>query len=118
MASKHAEFNLCHVDPRAMLGRVVELQASGNPSGFGRLEGLAERGDVVGVEVVQHHANHLSMRIGLVHQPLHLVSEIYRCASFGHLQVLPTPQRLKEHEQVPRSVALVLIVKTLTVAGL
>ena len=118
MASKHAEFNLCHVDPRAILGRVVELQASGNPSGFGRLEGLVGRGDVVGVEVVQHHANHLSMRIGPVHQTLHLVSEIYRCASFGHLQVLPTPQRLKEHEQVPRSVALVLIVKTLTVAGL
>ena len=41
----------------------------------------------MGVEVVQHHANHLSMRIGPVHQTLHLVSEIYRCASFGHLQV-------------------------------
>ena len=57
------------------------------------------------------------MRIDSVHQPLHLVSEIHRCAPLSHLQMSPTSQRLKEHEQVPRSVALVLIVIALTVPG-
>ena len=52
LASKHAELDLCHIEPRAMLGCVMELYSCGNPSGLRGLEGLVERGDVVGVEVV------------------------------------------------------------------
>ena len=43
----------------------------------------------------------LGIRVGLVYQPLHLVSEVQSGAALGHLDVSPSALRLAEHEQIP-----------------
>ena len=51
-AGQYAELNFRHVQPTAMLWRVVELQPFGNPPGLGSRERLVQRRRAVGVQVV------------------------------------------------------------------
>src|SRR5258708_8030834 len=62
LTSQHTQLKLSHVQPASMLGRVIELQPSQDPSSFLRLKGLIERAWRVGVQVVQLY---LSMILGL-----------------------------------------------------
>src|SRR5437899_8840348 len=66
-----------------------ELEFLGNASRLGRRERDVQRGFGVGVQVLEHYANHLGIRIGDVDKPLHLVSEVDRCASLADLDVQP-----------------------------
>src|SRR5918996_2611166 len=58
LPAEHAQLNLGHIEPTAMLGSVVKLPSLENPSGLNRVKGLVQ-GLVQGsrpmpVEVVQH----------------------------------------------------------------
>ena len=55
---ERAQFDLGHVQPRAVLGRVVQLDALGQALGLGGRERLVKAGQRVGVQLVhdQHHA--------------------------------------------------------------
>jgi len=52
LSGQHGQFDLGHVQPAAVLGRVVQLQLVGEPPGLGRWERRIQRGGGVGVEVV------------------------------------------------------------------
>ena len=73
LPAEHPDFNLRHIEPATMLGRIVELQSAQHPPGLGRREGLVQGGRSVSVEVVQNHPNHLGLWVSLVHQPPHLL---------------------------------------------
>ena len=66
---KDADLDLGHVEPTAMLGGVMHLEAAGDPTGFGGRVHLIQAGQRVGVEVVLHQADVLSLGIDLIGQP-------------------------------------------------
>ena len=86
----------------------MKLEALGDAPSFARLKCFVERAELVGVEVVQYQPDHLGIRVGLVHQPPHLVREVHGSAALGHLHMSPATLRLADHEQVPGPVSLVL----------
>ena len=64
---------------------------------------------LVSVEVVQHQPR-LCVRVCIINQPPHLMSEVHSSAPLGHLDMPPASFRLTEHEQVSSAVSLVLVV--------
>ena len=62
---EHAEFGFCHVEPAAVLGRIMPFEALDEPARLGRGKGLIERGGLVGVEIVLHQ--HDFHRVGKMH---------------------------------------------------
>ena len=61
----------------------MELQAFEHAPGFAWKKGLVQRGRLMGIEVVQHHADDLSIGKGNIHQPLHLMGKVRHGAPFG-----------------------------------
>jgi hypothetical protein len=53
LPGQRAEFDFGHIEPRTVVGRVMDLQAVDQPLGLGRRDGLVEVGSRVGVELVQ-----------------------------------------------------------------
>ena len=51
---EHAEFGFGHIEPTAVLGRVVPFETLGEPARLGGWKGFVERGGLVGVEIVLH----------------------------------------------------------------
>ena len=49
---EHAEFGFGHVEPTAVLGRVVPFETLDEPGRLGGGEGFVERGGLVGIEIV------------------------------------------------------------------
>src|SRR5574341_904341 len=85
LPAEDTQFQLSHVEPAAMLGRVVELQPFENAAG-------------------------VRLGIGFVHQPLHLLGEVQQGAPVGDGHMPPAAVRLEEHKQVAGAVALVLVI--------
>src|SRR3954470_22267512 len=59
---QHGEFGFGHVEPTAVLGRVMPFEAFDEPARLGRRKGLIERGWLVGVEIILHQ--HDFRRVG------------------------------------------------------
>ena len=110
LIAQDAQLYLSHVQPTAVYRSVMELQALGYTQRFGWLEGIVQRTQLVSVEIVQHQPYRLGVRICLIDQPSHLMSEVHSSALLGHLDMPPTRFRLTEHEQVSCPVSLVLVV--------
>src|SRR5262245_53193772 len=104
------QFDLGHVQPTAVLGRVVDLQAGGDPSRLLGREGLVERSQGVDVQVVQHQ--HDPLCLGVVHldQLSDQFGPVVASAPLGHLHPSPPRERLEEDEEVGRAAPDVLIV--------
>ena len=51
---EHAEFGFSHVEPAAVLGRVMPFEALDEAARLGSREGFVERGWLVDVEIVLH----------------------------------------------------------------
>ena len=52
-AGENTEFDLRHIQPTAMLGRVVKLQPLGYAPGLRQRKGLIQRGLAMGVQIVR-----------------------------------------------------------------
>ena len=81
-ATQRAEFDLRHVEPAGVFGRVVKLEPLHDAPGLSSREGLVKGGHAVGVQIVQYHSNHRSIGVGHVNQPAHLLGEVLHGASF------------------------------------
>ena len=75
-AGQYAELDFRHIQPSAVLGRMVKLQPFGNSPGLGSRERFVQRRLAMGIQIVQNHSNHRDLRVGLIHQPAHLVGEV------------------------------------------
>ena len=110
LSSKDTELTLSHVEPTAMFGRVVKLKPFANPVGFCRFERIIQGRHRMGIQVVQHDADDLGVRISVVNQPFHTVREVLFSPAFGDLDMPLPSQRLKKHEQIARTIPLILVV--------
>src|SRR6516164_8697166 len=105
-----ADLGLRHVQPTAVLGRVVELDLVQQPPGLRRRERLIQAGPVVGVQVVLHQADLLRPGVMHVHQIPDTAGVVPPRAAFAHPDMPPTPQRLTHQQLVADALALVLVV--------
>ena len=66
-AAQRAEFDLRHVQPTGVLGRVVKLEALHDAPGLGGVEGLIEGSHAVSIQIVQNHPHHRGIGVSLIH---------------------------------------------------
>ncbi len=110
LSGQRRELDLDHVEPTRVYRCVMELQATRNAPCLLRGITLVERPERVDVQVVQHDADLLSVRIQLLDQLSKTLGDIQLGALLGEPDVSPSPVRLEECKQVARSVALVFVV--------
>src|SRR5215210_2210887 len=110
LASQHRELYLGHVQPRAVLWGVVDLQLTGDASGLGGDERLIQGGGSVGVEVVHYQNDSLGGWVVDVDQILYAIRPVDLRPPFGNANVAPTGQGLTDDEEVGRPLSLVLVV--------
>src|SRR5215204_4764265 len=112
LAREHRELDLGHIQPRAVLWGVVDLQPLQQTPSFSRGERLIQSGRGMGVEVVQNHNDLLGLRVVQINQLLYAVCPVELGPPLGDAEVTPASQRLRNNEEVGRPVALVLVVVT------
>src|SRR5215210_1870032 len=112
LAREHRELDLGHVQPRAELGCVVDLQLRSDAPGLGRDERFIQGGWGMGVEVVHHQHYSLGLWVVDLYRLLYAVRPVDLRSPLGDADVAPASQRLANDEEVGRSVALVLVVLT------
>ena len=113
MFAEYTQLYFGHVEPTAMLRRVMKLQPPGDTSGLGRCKYLIERPLLMRIEIVHDQSDHVRFWKGLIHQPLQLMSKVFGSSMLGHFDVSPASQGLYNHEQVAGSISLILIVASL-----
>lgn len=91
---------------------VVELELVRETPGFRCRKRLIERGGRMGVQIVQHDADHVGVRKMHINEGLHLIREIVVCPTFRYGNVAPALARLETHKQVAGARALVLVIFT------
>lgn len=116
---QNGKFNLSHVQPTPMVGRVAKLQFVQQPFRLAGRECLVERRWRMGVQGIQHHANLGRMREMDVHQHLHLVGKILFRALGGHGHLPPARQGLNHQKQIacPRPAIFIVDPRGHTRAG-
>ena len=109
-SGEDTEFNLRHIQPTPVFGRVVKLQPLGDTPCFRRREGLVKGRGPVGVQVVQNQPDYRNVGIGLIHQPPHLVGEVLLGAPLRDFHVSPPCFGLAGQEQVAGPFPPVLVI--------
>jgi hypothetical protein len=117
LASQHAQLYLGHVQPRAVLWGVVDLQLLAWAAGFGRSKRLIlQGGRSVGVEVIHHQNDSLGVGVVVeVNQLSYAMRPLDLRPPLGDADVAPAGQGLTDDEEVRRPIALVLVL--VVVAG-
>jgi hypothetical protein len=105
--SEHREFNLGHVQPTAVFGRVMQFQLLDQTARLGWLKHLLQGSQGMRVQVIHDQHDLLGTRI----RPIHQVAYEQRKVAFGallrHLQVALARQRFAGHEQITGSLSLI-----------
>src|SRR5215210_4774825 len=110
VAAEGAQLNLGHVQPRAVLGGVVDLEPVGEALGLLGRERLVERGRGVGVELVHDQDELVCLAVAPVHQVAHEARPVLTPAPVGDRHLAPAAERLEGREQIGGTVAHVFAV--------
>ena len=110
LSAEDANFNLGHVQPACVLGRVVELHAAQELGGRARSNHIVEAHSKLGVQVVQNQVNSACFGIGASEKLIDKGDEINFSAMGSNRGDSFTALGLDGHEQVGRAVAYVLVV--------
>src|SRR6266699_4140143 len=113
-----ADLNLRHIQPTAVFGSVMHLQALPNALRFLGSKGLIKAGRRMRVEIVHHQADHTCLGIDRIDQPPDGLSKIQPSTLLGHLDTAASGQRFDEHEQVRRPQALIFTIRPLGISWL
>ena len=95
LASEHRELDLGHVQPRAVLGCVMNLQLTSDAPSLGRDERFIQGGGGMGVEVVQNQNDLLGLRVVAVDQLLYAMRPVELRPPLGDADVTPAGQGLR-----------------------
>src|SRR5260370_33069056 len=68
-ALKNADLDFGHIQPTAVFGRVVKLDAPENPPRFLRWDAFIDSTWVMGIQMVLHNGDVLHLRLGLLSYP-------------------------------------------------
>jgi len=112
LASQKRELDLGHVQPRAVLGGVMNLQLTSDTPRLGRDERFIQGGGGMGVEVVQNEHDLLGLGVVEVDQLLYAMRPVELRPPLGDADVTPAGQGLRNDEEVGRPRTLVLVVLT------
>ncbi len=118
LTAQGAQLDFRHVEPTAVLGRVVDLQAFRQVAGFLRGEGLVQRLDSMRVEVVHHQRDPLSLRIARAQHAPDPERPVPACATLASLDMPPTGQGLHLQEDLRDAAAHVLVLPAPGLPGL
>ena len=94
---EHAEFGFGHVEPTAVLGRVVPFETLDEPARLGGGKGFVERGGLVGVEIVLHQRDLRRVGKMQVRQIPEHMGIIDGGMAVGHFHKPPPFQRREHH---------------------
>jgi len=90
---EYAQLDLGHVQPTALLGCVVELEAIKVRLSNVWWEELIEAGRIVCVELIDHHPDALGIRVVVIREFDHPVDPFGGASSLGNLDGDPASQR-------------------------
>src|SRR5262245_9579685 len=110
LAIHDADLRLGHVQPAAVLGRVMPLDLVQQPPGVLRLECLVQTRPVMGIEVVLHQPDLPGPWVMHFHQLPNAPGIVLAGPSVAHLDVTPAPQRLAHHQLIADALAFVLVI--------
>src|SRR5215210_208156 len=110
LAREHRELDLGHVQPRAELGCVVDLQLRSDAPGLGRDERFIQGGWGMGVEVVHHQHYSLGLWVVDLYRLLYAVRPVDLGPPLGDADVTPAGQGLANDEEVGRPLTFILVV--------
>src|SRR5215208_7555299 len=110
LAGEHRELYLGHVQPRAVLWGVMNLQPLQQTPSFSRGERLIQSGRGMGVEVVHYQNDLQGLRVVQIYKLLYAVCPLELRSPLGNADVTPAGEGLTDDEEVSRPVALVLVV--------
>src|SRR5262249_108253 len=100
------------IQPATVLGRVVSLQASGEPAGFWRGKGLIERGDLMRVAIIAHQNHLVGIGIPVIQQGRDRVRPVASGAVGRYLDRPPTRQGLSQQTHVGCTDPFVCVIVT------
>src|SRR5215831_4653750 len=92
LTAQGGRFDFGHVEPATIAGRVMDLQTPRQTVRFRSREGLVERRDAVGIEVIAHQLHLARIRVVLVQQPLYLLSPVDASAAVPATRPPPSTQ--------------------------
>jgi hypothetical protein len=115
---ENTDFDLGHVEPTAMLGRVMELDPLQDAPGLGWLERFIEGRSGMRVQVILHDAHVFGMRIDRIDQPLNAVGVVALGAMVGHFDMAPASKRLDKEKQIGGAQPFILVIHALRTPGL
>ena len=118
LAAQYADFDLDHVEPAGVLGRVVELDAPQDAPGLGGRKGLIEGACGVGRQVVLHDADARGVGIMNIDEFAHALGVIPRGPPRGDLDLAPQPMHVDADEEIDGAVAAVLAIVAFELARL
>ena len=109
---QNTEFGLRHVEPTAVLGRVMPFEPLAQPSRFGGGEGRVKRRRRVRREIVLHQHDLRragEMRVGQIFEHVGVID----CGvTVGHFHMPPAFQRCEHHEQMGHAIAFIFVIVT------
>src|SRR5947209_4430800 len=118
LPSQDTQLDLGHVEPTAMLRRVMKLQPMHNaPSLFG-FKGLIQGCRRVRVQVIQDHLDQRGLREVDIDQVFHGLSKILLGASLGDLHMSPAKVGLDKQKQITGPFTLIFAILSCRLAGL
>src|SRR5260370_3526877 len=96
-ALKNADLDFGHIQPTAVFGRVVKLDAPENTTRFLRWEGFIDSRWGMGIQIVLHNAHIFRVRIHLINQPADLLSIV----EFGAVMATWHIRSQNDHLRLP-----------------
>ena len=117
LAAESAQLDFGDIEPTAVLGGVVDLEALGQRPGLLRRVGLVQRLDPVCVQVIHDEHDALGLWIAFPEHAADSAGPILARAPFAGLGVAPAGQRLHFQEDLRDSVPHVFVLPALGLAG-
>src|SRR5437763_2822143 len=113
---KNADLDLGHVQPTAVFGRIMELDALQDAPRFWRREGFIQGRSGVRVQIILHDAHVVSLWIDLIHQPANAVGVVNLGAMLRHLNMTPAGKRLEAEKQIARAQPFLFLIYPLVLS--
>jgi hypothetical protein len=105
-----AKLDLSHVEPTAMLGRVVNFDSFCQPPGLLRFKRLVEGGKAVGVQVIQDQAQSDGVWVTLLEHALDPPRPVFSRSALGDRHVAISSQRFHFEKYLGNAVADIFMV--------
>src|SRR4029434_9413915 len=100
LLGEHSKCTFSHIEPTAMLRRIVPFQLPCDPACLRRCKGLVQRGGGVSIEIIDDQSNHVCLWKMYVDPLLHLQGKVILRAACCDVDVPPPMQRLDKEKEI------------------